>query len=451
MLSEKQHAHPVGGNQRESLLGRQLIVENIPANIGWKELKDLMRRAGNVVRVNIMQSGRDDTSHAVVLFSNGKDAHAAIDMLNGHQWLDRKLHVKLDRSLCGVLKSPHEGSDEPSGPIKKSPVPVTAALSQLHETSSSLSLSASDEDKKTQIFICNLPYIVGWQDLKDLFREAGQVIRTDIKIDPKTGKSKGMGTVLYTNPRSAQVAVEMFDGFEWFGRKIDVREDKCHNEGAHSHPSTSKKVLDDHHEDITHSPPLGNVNLPPANALVGGEALSWADKVKLVSTNSVAVKHEEPILQKPLSPYNPKSRPTQIPKSMPRRQLVANLDILGPSLNMMDEMYTGFNRTQIATNSSSGNLPNSRNHNPVSASVPAPVHRVNIWNQQEDINGINEMSSSFGNAWNNSPSLSMLSNSASHFRTPLWPSTSPVQVKNSAISPPLGHTDKSVHPNRKPF
>ena len=40
-----------------------------------------------------------------------------------------------------------------------------------------------------------LPYQAGWQDLKDLFRQAGNIIRADINIGAD-GRPKGSGTVI---------------------------------------------------------------------------------------------------------------------------------------------------------------------------------------------------------------------------------------------------------------
>jgi hypothetical protein len=41
-----------------------------------------------------------------------------------------------------------------------------------------------------------LPYRVRWQDLKDLFRRAGTVLRADVSLDPQSNRSRGHGTVL---------------------------------------------------------------------------------------------------------------------------------------------------------------------------------------------------------------------------------------------------------------
>ncbi|KAK5168764.1 g-strand binding protein [Saxophila tyrrhenica] len=85
-----------------------------------------------------------------------------------------------------------------------------------------------------QIYVSNLPYTVGWQDLKDLFRQAvqvGSVIRADVHIGPD-GHPKGSGIVAFDNPDDAQNAIAHFNGYDWQGRVLEVREDRYAGAGA---------------------------------------------------------------------------------------------------------------------------------------------------------------------------------------------------------------------------
>jgi RNA recognition motif-containing protein len=56
------------------------------------------------------------------------------------------------------------------------------------------------------IFSIKLPYQAGWQDLKDLFRTAGSIVRADINIGVD-GRPKGSGTVVFETPKDAQQAI----------------------------------------------------------------------------------------------------------------------------------------------------------------------------------------------------------------------------------------------------
>ncbi|KAG6375799.1 hypothetical protein JVT61DRAFT_2655 [Boletus reticuloceps] len=76
-----------------------------------------------------------------------------------------------------------------------------------------------------QLYVGNLPYQAGWQDLKDLFRAAGNIIRADINIGAD-GRPKGSGTVVFETQKDAQQAISMYSGFDWYGRTLEVRESK---------------------------------------------------------------------------------------------------------------------------------------------------------------------------------------------------------------------------------
>lgn len=51
-----------------------------------------------------------------------------------------------------------------------------------------------------------LPYRVRWQDLKDLFRKAGTVLRADVSLGPDN-RSRGYGTVLLATAEDAGRAI----------------------------------------------------------------------------------------------------------------------------------------------------------------------------------------------------------------------------------------------------
>lgn len=70
-----------------------------------------------------------------------------------------------------------------------------------------------------------MPYNVGWQDLKDLFRQGGSVIRADVHTTAD-GQPKGSGIVVFDTPEDAQNAIGQFNGYNWQGRNLEVREDR---------------------------------------------------------------------------------------------------------------------------------------------------------------------------------------------------------------------------------
>jgi RNA recognition motif-containing protein len=84
-----------------------------------------------------------------------------------------------------------------------------------------------------QLFVGRIPFRMHWQDLKDLFKEAGEVVRAEVAFD-ETGKSKGFGQVIMASKNDAENAIRLLNGREVEGRAIEVREDKFAHESAFS-------------------------------------------------------------------------------------------------------------------------------------------------------------------------------------------------------------------------
>jgi len=57
----------------------------------------------------------------------------------------------------------------------------------------------------------NIPWSVTWQQLKDAFREFGNVVRADIPEDSK-GRSAGYGFVRFERDKEAKTAIGMTFG-----------------------------------------------------------------------------------------------------------------------------------------------------------------------------------------------------------------------------------------------
>ena len=59
-----------------------------------------------------------------------------------------------------------------------------------------------------QIVVHGLPWSVEWQDLKDLAKQHGDVLKADVVKRPD-GKSRGFGTVTFKTPDDAQRAIQV--------------------------------------------------------------------------------------------------------------------------------------------------------------------------------------------------------------------------------------------------
>lgn len=82
-------------------------------------------------------------------------------------------------------------------------VEATQAISSMLETYAILSMPLLSTMSNT---VLQLPYQAGWQDLKDLFRAAGNISRADINIG-MDGRPKGSGTVVFETAKDAQQAI----------------------------------------------------------------------------------------------------------------------------------------------------------------------------------------------------------------------------------------------------
>jgi len=80
-------------------------------------------------------------------------------------------------------------------------------------------------DRHSSVYVGNLSFKTSWQDLKDHFRGAGEVLHADVMMDGM-GRSRGCGIVVFSSAEEANHAIEMFHDTELEGRKLLVREDR---------------------------------------------------------------------------------------------------------------------------------------------------------------------------------------------------------------------------------
>ncbi|HZT22930.1 MAG TPA: RNA-binding protein [Verrucomicrobiae bacterium] len=73
-----------------------------------------------------------------------------------------------------------------------------------------------------RLFVGNLSYQTGENDLQDYFAQAGAVTSVNLILDRNTGKSRGFAFVEYATPEEAQKAIAQFHNKEFQGRAITV-------------------------------------------------------------------------------------------------------------------------------------------------------------------------------------------------------------------------------------
>lgn len=76
----------------------------------------------------------------------------------------------------------------------------------------------------SKLFVCNLNFAATAQDMVNLFTEEGGVVEANVIKDKDTGKSKGYAFVTMDGEAAALRAINSFNGSEFMGRKIVVKE-----------------------------------------------------------------------------------------------------------------------------------------------------------------------------------------------------------------------------------
>lgn len=209
------HREQVMNNIREtSQQDRRVYVGNLSYDVKWHHLKDFMRQAGEVLYADVLLLPNGMSKGCgIVEYATREQAQNAVATLSNQNLMGRLIYVREDREA-----EPRFG---PPGGVNRG-----AFAGGMGGAYGAGGFNPGMPGR--QIYVSNLPYNVGWQDLKDLFRgaaRAGGVIRADVHIGPD-GRPKGSGIVVFENPEDARNAIQQFNGYDWQGRLIEVREDR---------------------------------------------------------------------------------------------------------------------------------------------------------------------------------------------------------------------------------
>jgi len=74
------------------------------------------------------------------------------------------------------------------------------------------------------IFVGNLPFSVGEEQLQELFGQKGTVDSVTVMRDAYTGRSRGFGFVNMASDEEAQKAIEELNGYSLDERNLTVNE-----------------------------------------------------------------------------------------------------------------------------------------------------------------------------------------------------------------------------------
>ena len=88
------------------------------------------------------------------------------------------------------------------------------------------------------IYVGNLSYSTGEQDLKELFGQYGQVVSSSVIMDRVTGRSRGFGFVEMADDADAEKAIDEINDKEVQGRTLKVNQ-------AKERGLTGKSIIDE--------------------------------------------------------------------------------------------------------------------------------------------------------------------------------------------------------------
>jgi cold-inducible RNA-binding protein len=94
---------------------------------------------------------------------------------------------------------------------------------------------------QNRLFVGNLSYQTGENDLQDYFSQAGAVTSVNLMLDRATGRSRGFAFVEFATPEEASKAVEQFHNKEFQGRTLTVnvaraKEERPPRQGGDARP-----------------------------------------------------------------------------------------------------------------------------------------------------------------------------------------------------------------------
>ena len=73
-----------------------------------------------------------------------------------------------------------------------------------------------------RLFVGNLSFQTGENDLQDYFSQVGEVTSVNLMLDKATGRSRGFAFIEFATPEEANKAVEQLHNKEFQGRALTV-------------------------------------------------------------------------------------------------------------------------------------------------------------------------------------------------------------------------------------
>lgn len=220
-----------------------IFIGNLTYDTTPEDLKDYFGKIGEVRRADIITSRGHHRGMGTVEFTNSENVDRAIREFDGAFIRERAIFVRQDNPPPAELRKRDRSGPPP--PPKRS------------------------HDAGFEVFVAQLPFTVNWQELKDMFKPCGVVLHADVVTD-RDGKSRGFGTVYMATKEEQLEAIRRWNGVDYKGRLLDVKEGKGSSATASSSAGDTyipKKPVVKANKS-TRSPAI---NFDPATTMGGGE------------------------------------------------------------------------------------------------------------------------------------------------------------------------------------
>ncbi|KAL6044025.1 putative ATP-dependent RNA helicase dhx33 [Balamuthia mandrillaris] len=168
-----QASSPSSWNRNRREIDRcNVFVKYLPSDFRDGELRELFSQCGKVVSCKVMVDHQSQGSlgYGFVRFSCAEEARMAIKTMTGH-------HVQNKTLLCKLSNS-----------------------------------SVSLQSPSTNLYVKPLPSQMNEEQLKEMFSKFGKIVECKVMVDKKTGKSKQIGFVRFTNVEDASAALREMNG-----------------------------------------------------------------------------------------------------------------------------------------------------------------------------------------------------------------------------------------------
>uniref|UniRef100_A0A7S2W0R0 RRM domain-containing protein n=1 Tax=Eucampia antarctica TaxID=49252 RepID=A0A7S2W0R0_9STRA len=196
-----------------------VFVGNLSYETSWQDLKDHMRQAGNVDEANVlsMDDGRSKGC-GIVQYQRAQDADRAVRELQNSILQGRPIFCREDREQPGAAPSRGRGGRGGGGRSG-------GRGGRGGRGGGGRGGRGSNSGGGSQLFVGNLSADTTWKDLKDHFRQCGDVERAEVV----EGKRSTFGTIRFFKEKDALDAISNLDGVEFQGHELEVRNDNRAN------------------------------------------------------------------------------------------------------------------------------------------------------------------------------------------------------------------------------